>query len=149
MYQDRLSDAVPKRGRARPADSVSDDLAARPFLVDLQHLRDDLLRQAASLAPETTSAQVTALLGSFAHSIEQALARGGVEVLRPEVGSPFDGSCQRLAGAVLAPRAELDGTVAEVLSDGYLDTTVDRAVTRATVRVYRCPSRTQATSGPA
>lgn len=111
--------------------------AVRPLLTDLQRLRDDLLRQAVALPADVTSAQVAALLESFAYDIEQTLARGGIEVLHPEVGSPFDPSRQRAAEAVPAMRAELEGTVAAVLSDGYLDTTVDRALTSAIVRVYR------------
>jgi molecular chaperone GrpE (heat shock protein) len=68
---------------------------------------------------QTTACDDTRLLESFAHAVEQILARDGVEVLRPEIGSYFDASRQRMAGAVPAATAELDGTVAEILSDGY------------------------------
>jgi molecular chaperone GrpE len=120
--------------------SAERHVAVRPFLIDLHRLRDDLLRQASALRADGSTGDMPALLESFAYNIEQTLARGGVEVMRPEIGSQFDASRQRAAGAVPASRAELDGTVAEVLSDGYLDTTVDRALASATVRVYRCES---------
>lgn len=107
-------------------------LLVRPFVTDLQRLRDDLLRQAGVASGETA-----ALLEAFAYSVEQTLARAGIEVLRPEVGSPFDARRHRIAGVVASSRADLDGTVAEVVSDGYLDTTTNRTVTSATVRVYR------------
>jgi molecular chaperone GrpE len=113
-------------------------LLVRPFLTDLQRLRDDLLRQVTALTGEATTGQIAELLESFAHNVERTLARGGIDVLHPEVGSPVDASRHRVAGVVLTARAELDGTVAEVLSDGYLDTTTDRTLTSATVRAYRC-----------
>jgi molecular chaperone GrpE (heat shock protein) len=113
-------------------------LLVRPFLIDLQRLRDDLLRQAVAVRAEVTAVDLAALLESFAYSVEQTLARGGIEVLRPEIGSAFDATRHRVAGAVAAARADLDGTVAEVVSDGYLDITADRPLTSATVRVYRC-----------
>lgn len=104
----------------------------RPVLTDLQRLRDDLLRQASVASGETA-----ALLEAFAYSVEQMLARAGIEVLRPEIGSPFDARRHRLAGVVASSRPELDGTVAEVISDGYVDVATNRIVTSATVRVYR------------
>jgi molecular chaperone GrpE len=110
----------------------------RPFLTDLQRLRDDLLRQVGALTGEATTAQVAALLESFAYSVERTLARGGIDILRPEVGSPVDPRRHRVTGIVPTTRAELDGTVAEVVSDGYLDTTTDRMLASATVHAYRC-----------
>lgn len=77
------------------------------------------------------------LLESFAYSAELILSRAGVEVVRPVPGSPFDPSRQRAAGVVPAIAPELDGTVAEVLSDGYLDLTSDRVLATASVRVQR------------
>lgn len=115
-------------------------LLVRPFLIDLHRLRDDLLRQAkACQAGEATmaAAEVSTLLESFAYTVEQMLVRGGVEIVRPEIGSPFDASRHRAAGTQPSTSGELDGTVAEVIREGYFDTTTDRALTTATVRVYR------------
>jgi len=108
------------------------------FLTDLTRLRDDLLRQMGALANDASVGQFAELLESFAYTIERTLARAGVDILRPEVGSPVDTTRHRVAGVVLTTRAELDGTVAEVLSDGYLDTTTSRTLVSATVRAYRC-----------
>ncbi len=113
-------------------------MLVRPFLTDLRRLRDDLLRQVKARTGEATTAQVAALLESFAYSVERTLARGGIDILHPEVGSPVDARRHRVTGVVLTNRAELDGTVAEVISDGYLDTTTDRMLASATVRAYRC-----------
>jgi molecular chaperone GrpE (heat shock protein) len=112
-------------------------LVLRPILVDLSRLRNDLLRQASDLPDETTVAQFAAMLESFASSVEQTLDRGGVLVLRPEPGTPFDPSRQRAVDVLPASSPEWDGKVAEVVGDGYLDTTVDRALAPARVRVHR------------
>jgi molecular chaperone GrpE len=123
----------------------------RPMLVELRRLRDDLLRQAAALPEKLPASQVVTLLESFAYSAELILSRAGVEVLRPVVGTPFDPSRQRAAGVLPAPSPELDGTVAEVLGDGYLDLAGDRVLATATVRVQRWqePARPPAGGVPA
>ena len=109
----------------------------RPVVVDLQRLRNDLLRQAATLPETMTAPQMSELLRSFAFDAEQTLERCGVEVIRPEVGSAFDPMRHRAAAAVAAPTPDLDTSIAEVLSDGYLDTLGGRAISSASVRVYR------------
>lgn len=116
----------------------------RPILTDLQRLRDDLRRQVGALTEGASAAQVAGLLESFAYSVERTLARGGIDVLHPEVGSPVDASRHRVAGVVPTTRSELNGTVAEVLSDGYLDMTTGRTLTSATVRAYRCATNPDA-----
>jgi molecular chaperone GrpE len=112
----------------------------RPLLVDLQRLRSDLLRQAAGLPPELPVGRMATLLESFAYSVELTLGRGGVEVVRPPAGTAFDPGWQRASGVLPAPTVELDGTVAEVVDDGYLDAVTRRPFTPATVRVYRWTS---------
>jgi molecular chaperone GrpE (heat shock protein) len=114
-------------------------LVVRPFLTDLQRLRDDLVRQADAFRTHSPEGHVVELLEALAYSVEQSLARGGVEVVRPDVGSPLDERRHRVTGTVLAASADQDGTVAEVLSDGYVDTTTDRTMRSASVRVYRSP----------
>lgn len=112
-------------------------LLLRPVLTDLLRLRNDLLRQAGTLPELMPTEQVSELLESFAYSVEMALGRCGVEVLRPEGGAPFDPTTQRASRVVGAPSPELDGTVAAVLGDGYLDTVTGRALAAATVVVRR------------
>jgi molecular chaperone GrpE (heat shock protein) len=114
-------------------------LVVRPFLADLQRLRDDLVRQADALRTQAPDGHIVDLLEAFAYSVEQSLARGGVEVVRPEVGTPLDERRHRVIGTVPAASADQDGAVAEVLSDGYVDTTTDRTLRSASVRVYRSP----------
>jgi molecular chaperone GrpE len=112
-------------------------LLLRPLLTDLQRLRTDLLRQAAALPAELPAARTAELFESFAHSVELSLERGGVRVLRPLVGEPFDGARHRATGTVPAQSAEQDATVADVLGDGYLDEVTGRALVPAPVRVRR------------
>lgn len=121
----------------------------RPVVVDLQRIRNDLLRQAATLPAEMSTGQVADLLRSFAFDAEQTLERCGVQIIRPDVGAAFDSSRHRAAAAVAAPGAELDATVAEVLADGYLDVVADRAISTAVVRVYRWSPPPTDTATPA
>lgn len=112
-------------------------LILRPVAVDLQRLRNDLLKQAESLPADMSAAQTADLLQSFAFSAEQALERCGVVVIRPEPRTPFDPKHHRAAAAVPAPAPDMDAVIADVIADGYLDSATDRTITTATVRVYR------------
>jgi molecular chaperone GrpE (heat shock protein) len=112
-------------------------LLLRPVLVDLQRLRNDLLRQAAALPAEVTTEAMARLMRSFADSVELTLERGGIRVVHPEVATPFDPDLHRAAEVVLADTPERDKTVAGVLADGYLDVTTGRATVPAVVRVHR------------
>jgi len=112
-------------------------LVLRPVLTDLQRLRNDLLRQAGAVPGEMGGDAVGALLRSYAHSVELSLERGGVEVLRPAPGDPFDAARHRPQAVLPAPGPEADGTVADVLADGYFETVTERVLTPATVRVRR------------
>ena len=109
----------------------------RPVLVDLQRLRNDLLKQAADLPTGMPTAAVAALLESFAVSVAQALERCGVEVVRPAGGDAFDLRRHRASYTVEADAPEQDATVAEVVADGYVDAVEGRVLLPATVRVYR------------
>lgn len=112
-------------------------LLLRPIVVDLYRLRADLLRQAPTLPASITAEQVGALLESFAYSVEQALERCGVHPIRPAPGDEFDPRQHRATG--IAPAGDLgqDGRVAEVLSDGYVDSIDGRVLTPAEVRLAR------------
>ena len=112
-------------------------LVLRPLLVDVQKLRDGLLREATLLPADFTPQQAAALLASFAGTAEMALERGGVLVVRPEPGTPFDPAVHRPAGVVPARAADEDGTVHGVSADGYLDMVTGRALSPAAVVVRR------------
>jgi molecular chaperone GrpE len=109
----------------------------RPAVTDLQHLRDDLLRQARTLPAEVSGEQVKGLLESFALSAELALERCGCVPVRPETGAVFSGREHRAVKVVETQRPEQDGTVADVLTDGYVDATDQRVLTPARVHVWR------------
>jgi molecular chaperone GrpE len=112
-------------------------LLLRPVVTDLQTLRRDLLRQAETLPERIDSAQVSALLASFALSAEQALERCGVVPVRPSAGDAY-AARQHTAVKILDAATESQHeTIAEVLSEGYLDTTTDRVTTPARVAVWR------------
>jgi molecular chaperone GrpE len=120
-------------------------LMLRPILVDLQRLRNELLAGVGTR--ELSPAQVAELLGSFASSVELTLERGGVQVLRPPVGAPFDPAVHQVVGVVAVADPTGDGLLAEVLGDGYLDTVSGRALAPARVRVGRWTDPA-ATAGP-
>ncbi|WP_199515164.1 nucleotide exchange factor GrpE [Nucisporomicrobium flavum] len=112
-------------------------LVLMPVLTDLQRLRNDLLRQAATVPPEMAGERVAQLLESYAHSVELTLERGGVAPVRPRTGEPFDGTRHRPTDVVEAPEPAADGRIAAVLADGYEETFSGRVLTPATVRVHR------------
>jgi molecular chaperone GrpE len=112
-------------------------LLLRPVTIDLQRLRDDLLRQAGGLPEVVTRDQVSGLLESFALPVEHVLERCGVQVVRPTVGDAFSPREHRAVDIEPAESADQDATVAQVISDGYHDTSLDRTTTPARVRVWR------------
>ena len=112
-------------------------LLLRPILVDLQRLRNDLLRQAREAVAMPGGQPVAELLMSFAYSVELTLERGGVAVIRPAVGAPFEPARHRAVDTVAAATPESDGTIDAVTGDGYLDTVTDRVLAPATVLVRR------------
>lgn len=109
----------------------------RPIVTDLCRLRNGLLRQAETVPDEITGSQVTTLLDSFAATVEEILERCGVVVLPREVGAPFASSRQKVAAVVEINRPERDGTVADVLQDGYAEIHGGKVVVPARVRVHR------------
>ncbi|WP_245572381.1 nucleotide exchange factor GrpE [Actinokineospora enzanensis] len=112
-------------------------LLLRPVTIDLQRLRDDLLRQADSLPADLDRDRAANLLRSFALSVEQALERCGSVPVRPEIGEVFSPRVHRAVRTVPAESADQDDTIAEVLADGYLDTTSERVTVPARVHVRR------------
>jgi molecular chaperone GrpE (heat shock protein) len=112
-------------------------LSLRPVITDLQHLRTDLLRQAGTLPQDMDTAQVGDLLESFALSVEQALERCGVVPIQPEVGAEFSARQHRAVRVLSTSDPERNGTIAEVVADGYQDNTTDRVTVPAKVHVWR------------
>jgi len=112
-------------------------LLLRPIVTDLQRLHADLLHQARTLSPQLDRQQAASLLESFALSVELALERCGSVPIRPSVGAEFSAREHRAVKLVEAASPEEDGTIAAVVADGYLDTSIDRVTVPARVHV-RC-----------
>ncbi|HKS48325.1 MAG TPA: nucleotide exchange factor GrpE [Amycolatopsis sp.] len=112
----------------------------RPVVTDLQRLRADLLHQARTLPAELGPEQAAKLLESFALSVELALERCGSVPVRPEIGAAFSPREHRAMKVVEAASEEEDGTIAEVVADGYLDTKTNRVTAPSRVHVRRWTS---------
>lgn len=109
----------------------------RPVVTDLCRLRNGLLRQAGTVPAEMTGPQVATLLESFAATVEEMLERCGVVVLPEEVGAAFASSRQQVAAVVEIDDPERDGTVAEVVQDGYAEIDGGKVVVPARIRLHR------------
>lgn len=109
----------------------------RPVVTDLCRLRNGLLRQAGTVPAEMTGPQVATLLNSFAATVEEMLERCGVVALPGEVGAAFAPSRQQVAAVVEIDDPERDGTVAEVVQDGYAEIDSGRVVVPARIRLHR------------
>jgi molecular chaperone GrpE (heat shock protein) len=81
--------------------------------------------------------QVVRLLESFALDVELALERCGIAPVRPEAGERFSGREHRAVKVVEAAGAEEDGTIVDVLADGYQDVATGRLTAPAKVCVRR------------
>ncbi|ANZ41299.1 nucleotide exchange factor GrpE [Lentzea guizhouensis] len=114
-------------------------LLLRPLVVDLQTLRNDLLRQARTVPEQLSARQAADLLESFALSVEQTLERCGCTPVRPEPGTPFSARDHRAVKVVAAASAEEDSTIAEVVADGYHDANLGRVTSPARVHVRKWP----------
>ncbi|MBL7258032.1 nucleotide exchange factor GrpE [Paractinoplanes lichenicola] len=123
-------------------------LLLRPLLTDLQRLRHDILQTVARLPEEFGAEQTAKLLHSYAYSLELTLERGSIVVVTPEPGSAFDPAAQRAMGTVPATGPEQDGTVAEVITDGYLDVQTGRTTAPSAVRVHRWTPPEQSLTTP-
>lgn len=110
----------------------------RSVVTDLCRLRNGLLRQAETVPAEMTGPQVQTLLDSFAATVTEALERCGVAVLPREVGAAFAPSRQQVAAVVEIDDPERDGTVAEVVQDGYAEIDGGKVVIPARIRLLRC-----------
>jgi molecular chaperone GrpE (heat shock protein) len=109
----------------------------RPVVTDLCRLRNGLIRQAETVPAEMTGRQIASLLQSFAATVEEMLERCGVTVLPQGVGVDFAASRQQVAAVVEINDPERDGTVAEVVQDGYAENDGGKVVVPARVKVHR------------
>jgi molecular chaperone GrpE (heat shock protein) len=109
---------------------------SRPTVVDLYRLRNDLLRQAAAVPADMTGTEVAALLSSYADTVEEALERCGTTVMPRSVGAPFEAGRHRVASVAATRDPKLDGTVAAVVQDGYVDLD-DAVVAPARITLHR------------
>lgn len=77
------------------------------------------------------------LLSAIADEIAEALGRTGVERFTVKPGDPFDPARHRPVGVAPVTDPELDGTVAEALTDGFETAGGDQITRRAEVRVAK------------
>jgi molecular chaperone GrpE (heat shock protein) len=96
-----------------------------------------MLRQAARMPADQTVERMVDLLKSFAASVEDTLLRCGVEAQPRAVGMPFAPRQQRVARVVDTDDPERDGTVAEIVQDGYAEVDGGRVVVPTRVAVHR------------
>lgn len=108
-----------------------------PAVTDLRRIHHDLRIQARSVPESISRSQLARLLSSFAESVELALERCGVCVVRPEDGAGYDTARHQAVGFTPTRDADLHGTVAQVVSEGYADVETGRAAVPAQVHVYR------------
>jgi molecular chaperone GrpE len=118
----------------------------RPVVTDLCRLRNDLMRQAATLPADMTAADAARLLGSFADVVEDALERCGVGVLPTAVGVQFTPGSQQVVETVAVDEPALDGTVEAVVQDGYIELDGGRVVLPARVALRRAVAATPSTT---
>jgi molecular chaperone GrpE len=116
----------------------------RPIVTDLCRLRNGLLRQAGTVPAEMTGPQVATLLDSFAGTMEEILEHCGVVVLPRDVGAAFASSRQEVAAVVEINHPERDGTVADVVQDGYAEIHDGKVIVPARVRVHRYVTKEKA-----
>lgn len=109
----------------------------RPVITDLCRLRNGLLRQAATVPAEMTGPQVTNLLESFAATVEETLERCGITITPCEVGAAFVPSSQQVAAVAEIDDPQRDGTVAEVIQDGYAEIDSGRVIVPARIKLHR------------
>jgi molecular chaperone GrpE (heat shock protein) len=108
----------------------------RPLLTEMCRLRNDLLRQAATLPPDYDAEQAAKLLVSFADTVDLALENSGVISYAPDAGDPFDPRRHRRVRGAQSDDPAQAGRIAQVLRDGYLDTEANSPIVPAEVAVF-------------
>ena len=108
----------------------------RPVLAELGRLRDDLLKQAATLPADFSADKAADLLRSYAETIELTLENNGVVTYAPDSGDPFNPRLHRRVGGAPTADPALAGHVAAIQRDGYLDIEANSPIAPAQVSVY-------------
>jgi molecular chaperone GrpE len=108
----------------------------RPLLTEMCRLRNDLLRQAATLPPDYDAEQAAKLLVSFAETVDLALENNGVVSYAPDAGDPFDPRRHRRVRGAQSDDPAQAGRIARALRDGYLDTEANSPIVPAEVAVF-------------
>jgi molecular chaperone GrpE (heat shock protein) len=108
----------------------------RPVLADMCRLRDDLLKQAATLPEDFDATKAAELLRSYAETIQLTLQSNGVISYAPDSGDPFDPRLHRRVNGETASDHALAGHVAGVRRDGYLDIEANSPIAPAEVTVF-------------
>jgi len=108
----------------------------RPVLAELCRLRDDLLKQAATLPADFSADKAADLLRSYAETIELTLENNGVVTYAPDSGDAFNPRLHRRISGALTADPALTGHVAGIQRDGYLDIEANSPISPAEVSVY-------------
>lgn len=108
----------------------------RPVLADMCRLRDDLLKQAATLPGDFDAAKATELLRSYAETIELTLESNGVVTYSPDSGDPFNPRMHRRVSGEPTTDPALAGQIAAIRRDGYLDIEANSPIAAADVTVF-------------
>jgi molecular chaperone GrpE (heat shock protein) len=109
----------------------------RPILTEMSRLHADLARQATSLPPDYTAERAANLLGNYADSLKDALEDNGVVTYAPEAGDAFDPRRHRQIKTEATADPDLDGRVASVRKDGYLDIAANSLLSPAEITLYK------------
>jgi molecular chaperone GrpE len=108
----------------------------RPVLADMCRLRDDLLKQAATLPGDFDAAKAAELLRSYAETIELTLESNGVVTYSPDSGDPFNPRMHRRVSGEPTIDPALAGHIAAIRRDGYLDIEANSPIAAADVTVF-------------
>jgi molecular chaperone GrpE len=108
----------------------------RPVLAELCRLRDDLLKQAATLPADFGPGKAADLLRSYAETIELALESNGVVTYVPDSGDAFNPRLHRRVSGEPTTSTALAGQIAAIRRDGYLDIEANSPIAPAEVTVY-------------
>ena len=115
----------------------------RPVATALRLLRDDPIGHSRSVPETMTRDPVAILLASYADRVALILECCGALTVRTVVAAKFDPRQQQASDLTETSRADLDGTIASVVDDGYADADTGRPVAPTRVVVYRFAARPQ------
>ncbi len=108
----------------------------RPVLTELCRLRDDLLKQAATLPADFDADRAADLLRSYAETIELTLESNGVVTYAPDNGDAFNPRMHRRVSGEPTADPALAGHIAGIQRDGYLDIEANGPIAPAEVTVF-------------